>query len=287
MPELPEVETVVRTLRPQVIGQTICSVWSSGLPLRMARKLDEVSLQKNCMGATIRAVRRRGKYILIDLALGRGVLIHLGMTGRLTVADEREERAKHTHIVWALPRKRELRFVDPRRFGWVEATSNIDGLPQILALGPDPLDELDAEKLSQLLTASQAPIKAFLLDQHRLAGLGNIYVCEALFRARIHPRTSACRARGKANVLFRAIRETLEIGIANCGTSFRDFVDATGAPGKNRQALLVYGREGKRCTACGSRICRSVDAGRSTFYCAHCQKRQEAWAPVVVLPCRR
>jgi formamidopyrimidine-DNA glycosylase len=287
MPELPEVETVVRTLRPQVVGQTISSVWSSGLPLRMARKLDQMSLRNTSVGATICAVRRRGKYILIDLDSGQGVLIHLGMTGRLTVADEREERVKHTHVVWALPRKRELRFVDPRRFGWVQATSNLNGLPEILALGPDPLDELDAEKLNQLLAASRAPIKAFLLDQHRLAGLGNIYVCEALFRARIHPRTSACRTRGKAKVLVQAIRETLEIGIANCGTSFRDFVDATGAPGKNMQALLVYGREGKRCTACSSRICRSVDAGRSTFYCARCQKRQEARDPVVVSPCRR
>jgi formamidopyrimidine-DNA glycosylase len=272
MPELPEVETVVRTLRPQVVGQTIRSVWSSGLPLRMARKLDQASLREISIGATIRAVRRRGKYILIDLDSGQGVLVHLGMTGRLTVADEREDRVKHTHVVWALPRQHELRFVDPRRFGWVQAAANLDELPEILALGPDPLDELDAEKLHHLLVASRAPIKTFLLDQHRLAGLGNIYVCEALFRARIHPRMSACRAQGKANALVRAIRETLEIGIANCGTSFRDFVDATGAPGKNMQALLVYGREGERCAACSGRIRRSVDAGRSTFYCARCQR---------------
>jgi formamidopyrimidine-DNA glycosylase len=123
-----------------------------------------------------------------------------------------------------------------------------------------------------LLAASRAPIKSFLLDQHRLAGLGNIYVCEALFRARIHPRTEARRARGKAEVLMRAIRETLEIGIANCGTSFRDFVDATGAPGKNIDSLLVYAREGENCMACSSHVRRMVDAGRSTFYCAFCQK---------------
>jgi formamidopyrimidine-DNA glycosylase (fpg) len=273
MPELPEVETVVRTLRPQIVGQSIHSLWTSGQSLRMARKLDHAGLHETCIGGTIRAVRRRGKYILIDLDSGRGVLVHLGMTGRLTVADGQEERVKHTHVVWALPRKRELRFVDPRRFGWVQAASDLDRLPEILALGPDPLDELDGEKLRGLLAASRAPIKAFLLDQHRLAGLGNIYVCEALFRARIHPRTPACRARGKADALVRAIRETLEIGIANCGTSFRDFVDATGAPGKNIEALLVYGREGEACTACGSRVRRMVDTGRSTFYCARCQRR--------------
>jgi formamidopyrimidine-DNA glycosylase len=273
MPELPEVETVVRTLRPQIVGQTIRSLWTSGLSLRMARKLDHRRLRETSEGATIRAVRRRGKYILIDLDSGRGVLVHLGMTGRLTVADEQAARVKHTHVVWTLPRKRELRFVDPRRFGWVQAALNLDRLPEIRALGPDPLDQLDAEKLGQLLAASRAPIKALLLDQHRLAGLGNIYVCEALFRARIHPRVKAHRARGKADALVRAIRETLEIGIANCGTSFRDFVDATGAPGKNVEALLVYGREGEACTACGARVQRIVDAGRSTFYCARCQRR--------------
>ena len=124
-----------------------------------------------------------------------------------------------------------------------------------------------------MLAASRAPIKTFLLDQHRLAGLGNIYVCEALFRARIHPRTQAYKARSKAVVLLRAIQETLEIGIANCGTSFRDFVDATGAPGKNIEALLVYAREGEICLECDGLVKRMVDAGRSTFFCSSCQKR--------------
>ena len=273
MPELPEVETVVRTLRPQIVGQSIRSLWTSGLSLRMARKLDKGRLQDTCIGATICAVRRRGKYILIDFESGGGVLVHLGMTGRLTVADEREPRIKHTHVVWTLPRQRELRFVDPRRFGWVQAASALDGLPEIASLGPDPLAELDARMLRDLLADSRAPIKTLLLDQHRLAGLGNIYVCEALFRARVHPRTEARRVRGKADALVRAIRETLEIGIANCGTSFRDFVDATGAPGKNVKALLVYGREGEVCAACGLQVRRIIDAGRSTFYCSRCQKR--------------
>jgi len=273
MPELPEVETVVRTLRPQIVGQSIRSLWTSGQSLRMARKLDKGRLQDTCIGATICAVRRRGKYILIDFESGSGVLVHLGMTGRLTVTDEEKERAKHTHVVWRLVRERELRFVDPRRFGWVQAATQPDQLREIRALGPDPLTELDGGRLSALLAASRAPIKSFLLDQRRLAGLGNIYVCEALFRARIHPRTQAFRARGKAERLVRAIRETLEIGIANCGTSFRDFVDATGTPGKNIDSLLVYAREDENCTACDSRVRRMVDAGRSTFYCASCQKR--------------
>jgi formamidopyrimidine-DNA glycosylase len=273
MPELPEVETVVRTLRPQIVGQSIRSLWTSGQPLRMARRLDKGGLEETCIGATICAVRRRGKYILIDFESGSGVLVHLGMTGRLTVADEGKDRLKHTHVVWRLVRERELRFVDPRRFGWVQASSETEQLPEIRALGPDPLTDLDGRRLGAMLAASRIPIKSFLLDQHRLAGLGNIYVCEALFRARIHPRTQARLARAKAEALARAIRTTLEIGIANCGTSFRDFVDATGAPGKNIDALLVYAREGKKCTACESKVRRIVDGGRSTFYCASCQRR--------------
>ena len=277
MPELPEVETVVRSLRPQIVGKTIRSVWSSGLGLRMGRKIDEKALRLCCRGATVRAVCRRGKYVLIDLEQpGRRrskLLVHLGMTGRLRVEDERAARIKHTHVVWSLPGKRELRFVDARRFGWVQAVAGVQAPPEILALGPDPLVELDADKLDRLLSRSRAPIKAFLLDQRRIAGLGNIYTCEALFRARIHPRSEARRVRGKAVLLMRAIRETLDLGIANCGTSFRDFVDANGAPGSNVDALLVYGREGEACKACGGRVRRIVDAGRSTFFCARCQKR--------------
>jgi formamidopyrimidine-DNA glycosylase len=273
MPELPEVETVVRTLRPQIVGKTLGAPWTSGLPLRLARRLDRARLSKLSSGARVQAVRRRGKYILIDLATGAGVMVHLGMTGRLRVQATSEPRAKHTHVCWPLPGKHELRFIDPRRFGNVEASHDVDALPEVAALGPDPLSELDEVRLGDLLATSRAPIKAFLLDQHRVAGLGNIYVCEALFRAGIHPRTPARRARGKAPELMRAIRTTLEIGIANCGTSFRDFVDSTGEPGKNIDALLVYGREGEPCTVCDEKVRRMVDSGRSTFLCTRCQRR--------------
>jgi formamidopyrimidine-DNA glycosylase len=273
MPELPEVETVVRTLRPHIVGQRIVSLWTSGKPLRLGRKIDARKLRSTSVGAKIEAVRRKGKYILVDLERGGGVLVHLGMTGRLRLQDRGEERVKHTHVIWSLPGRRELRFVDPRRFGWVGTAARVDTLPEVRGLGPDPLSELDVEHLRASLSASRAPVKAFLLDQHRIAGLGNIYVCEALFRARVHPRTEARRVRGKADLLLRAIRETLEIGIANCGTTFRDFVDSTGEPGRNIHALLVYGREGETCTVCRDRIRRRVDGGRSTFYCGRCQGR--------------
>jgi formamidopyrimidine-DNA glycosylase len=273
VPELPEVETVVRTLRPLIVGKTLGTPWTSGLPLRLARRLDRDRLIRLSSGARVRDVRRRGKYILIDLTSGAGVMVHLGMTGRLRVQAADEPRAKHTHVSWPLSGKRELRFVDPRRFGNVEAAHDVDALPEVAALGPDPLSELDEARLRNLLAASRAPIKAFLLDQHRVAGLGNIYVCEALFRARIHPRTPARRARGNAAALIEAIRTTLEIGIANCGTSFRDFVDSTGEPGRNIEALLVYGREGDPCAVCRAPVRRIVDGGRSTFLCASCQRR--------------
>jgi len=277
MPELPEVETVVRTLRPQLVGRNILAVWSSGLPLRMQRMVDVEGLRSLCRGTNVRSVARRAKYILIDLERrGRHagiVLVHLGMTGRLRIEQDRSPRVKHTHVAWRLSGALELRFVDPRRFGSVQAASGRDDFPELALLGPDALTALKAEDLAVGLAKSVAPIKAFLLDQRRVSGLGNIYVCEALFRARIHPRTPARRTCGQASRLVNAIRKTLDLGIANCGTSFRDFVDAHGEAGTNLEALLVYGRDGEPCTRCGTDILRSVDAGRSTFFCARCQKR--------------
>lgn len=270
MPELPEVETVVRSLRPHIVGQRIASVWTSGKPLRLGRGIAAGKLRAACVGAKIRAVRRKGKCILVDFGSG-GMLVHLGMTGRLRLHDRDDERVKHTHVIWSLSDGRELRFVDPRRFGWVGAAADVDALPEVRGLGPDPLDDLEVDHLRTSLAASRAPIKAFLLDQHRVAGIGNIYACEALFRARIHPRAEARRVRGKADLLLRAIRETLEIGIANCGTTFRDFVDGAGEPGRNVQALLVYGREGEACRGCAQRVRRQVDGGRATFFCPRCQ----------------
>ena len=140
-------------------------------------------------------------------------------------------------------------------------------------LGPDALDGLHLGRLRALLAASAAPRKSFLLDQKRIAGLGNIYVCEALFRARLHPRTPARRAVARAAALLRSIRAALRIALANRGTTMRDFVDAEGRSGDNAAALLVYGRAGEPCRVCGTPVRRLLDGGRSTFYCPHCQRR--------------
>lgn len=295
MPELPEVETVVRTLRPRLVGRRIEAVWWSGKALRLARPLDLGRLRQICEGARIRAVRRRAKYVLLDVehaGVPGVILIHLGMTGRLGLAPEPEARPTHCHVVWSLGAERgrreeaeslqgalaasgrvELRFVDARRFGWVAAAGNDAGLVELAQLGPDPLEELDLPGLVAGLSASSTPLKAFLLDQRRVVGIGNIYACEALFRARLHPALPAQRAVRRAAVLRSAIREVLELGIRNRGTSLRDYVDGDGRAGENQAALQVYGREGAPCVACGALIRRIVQSGRSTFFCARCQRR--------------
>ena len=274
MPELPEVETIVRTLRPRLLGTTVAAVWTSDKGLRLARPVDRATLVKLSVAARIAAVRRKGKYILIDLDRGQaGVLIHLGMSGRLRLQAASEPRAPHTHVVWSLGGGNELRFVDPRRFGWVAASQNVDALPEVARLGPDALVELDVSRLRASLAVSGAPLKSFLLDQRRIAGLGNIYVGEALFRAHLHPRTRARRAAGRAATLLRAIRTTLRVALANRGTSMRDFVDSEGRRGENAAALLVYGRGGEPCRVCGAPVRRSLNGGRSTFYCPRCQRR--------------
>jgi formamidopyrimidine-DNA glycosylase len=276
MPELPEVETIVRGLAPRVRGRRIESVWWSGKPLHLRRKVDLRGLRTIAIGHEIVGVGRVGKFILVAVAgtPDSGVVIHLGMTGRLRVEPTGSARARHTHVVFQLAGGDELRFVDARRFGWVEPARPFSASAALARVGPDPLSALDAATLAAALAGVRAPIKAFLMDQKRIAGLGNIYVCEALFRAGIHPATPAGRTRGNAAKLLAAIRAVLDGGIARRGTTLRDYVDADGRSGENAPALLVYGRAGEPCRNCGARIKRRVDAGRSTFFCPACQRRR-------------
>ncbi|HEY0707724.1 MAG TPA: bifunctional DNA-formamidopyrimidine glycosylase/DNA-(apurinic or apyrimidinic site) lyase [Polyangia bacterium] len=278
MPELPEVETVVRSLRPKLVGARMGKVSWSGLGLRLGRPPDVAAMSALTKRAVVTGVRRLAKYILIDVATQAGkprgtLLVHLGMSGRLQVVPSALAQRPHTHVVVELDGGRELRFVDPRRFGWVAAAANDAGLSELTGLGPDPLSELTAESLLIAMNSSRAPIKAFLLDQRRVAGLGNIYVCEALFRAQLHPTRAANRVRKDAGALVEAIRHVLTLGIENRGTTLRDYVDGDGNEGGNTSALLVYGREGLPCVTCKTPIRRRVDAGRSTFYCPRCQRR--------------
>jgi formamidopyrimidine-DNA glycosylase len=183
VPELPEVETVVRSLRPELVGRRLEAAWWSGKPLRQNRPFDLRGLRHLCVGAVVTNVRRRAKYILIDFesAKGRsGVLVHLGMSGRLRMQGAQIAHAPHTHLALDFDNGRQLRFVDARRFGWVRPAPDVDALQELAALGPDALDELDLAALGLALAGSRAPIKAVLLDQTRMAGIGNIYACEAL-----------------------------------------------------------------------------------------------------------
>lgn len=275
MPELPEVETIVRGLAPVLRGRRVESVSWSGKPLHLRRKVDVAGLRRVAVGRTIVEVRRIGKFIVIELDRDKdeGVIVHLGMTGRLRVVPATEERVAHTHVVFGLEGGAELRFADARRFGWVTPGRPLSKNAALARLGPDPLAGLDEEALREALAGVRAPIKAFLLDQRRIAGLGNIYVSEALHRAGIHPATLGGRARGRAGELLAGIRAALEGGIARRGTTLRDYVDADGQRGENAAALLVYGRAGKPCLSCGAGIRRRVDGGRATFFCPRCQRR--------------
>ncbi len=272
MPELPEVETVRRTLKPAV-GARIVSVWDSGKGLHMARKPPRAALRK-LAGSKIVAVRRIGKYLLIDTDGPQTVLVHLGMTGRLRIHKKAEPRANHTHVVFDLG-DRELRFSDPRRFGQVDVLTRARERehPALAILGPDPLTEgIDDAAFHARSRGKKATLKAFVLDQRVLAGVGNIYASEALWRAKLRPTTRAHRLTVEsAKRLAAAIREVLDHALTKGGTSLRDFVDADGAEGENADYLWVYGREGEPCSRCRATIRRSVLQGRATFYCPMCQ----------------
>jgi formamidopyrimidine-DNA glycosylase len=275
VPELPEVEMVARTLRPRLVGRRITAVETSGKKLRQA--VDRARLKKLAVGASVDAVSRIGKYLLIDLSSGATLLSHLGMTGWFVFRQPQEPRAPHTHVVFTLDDGLELRYADHRRFGILRIypTARVRRSPELSILGVDPLDDaFTVDHLAQQLKATRRDVKTFLLDQTRLAGVGNIYACEALFLAGISPRrkTTKLTARVDAARLHHAIQKVLRAGIANRGTSFSDYVDAEGEAGLNQNSLHVYGREGEPCRVCSTLIRRLVQGARSTFYCPKCQR---------------
>jgi len=274
MPELPEVETVRLTLRPAV-GATIGGVWTSGQPLRLNRPIPTAALRRALVGRRITELRRFGKYLLVDTDGPRSLLVHLGMTGRLRIHRAADERALHTHVVLRFEDGRELRYSDPRRFGQVDLARRgaERDHPSLAVLGLDPLTErLDGAYLHDRARGKSASLKAFLMDQGIVAGVGNIYASEALWRAKLRPTARLPRlTRERADALARGIRDALRHALAKGGTSLRDFVDADGVAGENADYLLVYGREGAPCRRCRTLIRRSVIQGRATFFCPRCQ----------------
>jgi formamidopyrimidine-DNA glycosylase len=279
MPELPEVETVMRGLRERLEGRVIVHAIAHRPDLRWP--LPE-GLQTRLTGARVTGFRRRGKYILMRLDGGDSVLLHLGMSGRIVLTPLRPNQpTAHEHLVVETDDGWRLGFVDPRRFGSVDLvpTPREDAHRLLAELGPEPLDAgFSPARLSASLAGKRTSIKAALLDQKVVAGLGNIYVCEALFRARLSPQRSAHTIPGtRAARLVPAIQETLLEAIAAGGSSLRDYVRPDGELGYFQHAWKVYGREAEPCERCPGRpacpgIRRITQSARSTFYCSRTQR---------------
>lgn len=278
MPELPEVETVMRGLAARLEGRVLVRAELRRAGLRWPFP---PGLQARLQGARVLGFRRRAKYMLMRLEGGDSVLLHLGMSGRMLIRARGSNASElHEHLVLETDDGWLVGFVDPRRFGSVDLvpTSGEDTHRLLAGLGPEPLGRgFTARVLADGLAGKRTPVKAALLDQRVVAGLGNIYVCEALFRAGIGPETLAgTLSAGRVGRLVREIKATLEEAIAAGGSSLRDYVQPSGELGYFQHAWKVYGREGGRCGRCpGPPRCRGiarvVQAGRSTFYCPRWQ----------------
>ena len=274
MPELPEVETIVADLRPHLAGRTIvrCELVFPTIVRHPEPELfvDEV------VGQRIESLGRRGKYIQMHLSKDLLLVVHLGMTGQLRIWPDSAPLEKHTHAVFFLDDGNQLRYRDPRRFGRIllgTETALIDS-KKMPRLGPEPIDpDFAADELYRRLRKRQAPLKAVLLDQKAIAGVGNIYADEALHRARIRPdRIAGTLGKRSAIRLHESLRESLRTAIANRGSSVDTYRDAWGELGGQQEKLLVYGRAGEPCFTCG-RPLRSVRiAGRTTVFCTRCQR---------------
>ena len=279
MPELPEVETVMRGLAARLEGRIIVRAQVNRPDLRWPMPKD---LAARLTGARVENFRRRAKYILMRLEGGDSLLLHLGMSGRMLIGPNRpNQETAHEHVVLETDEGWRVGFVDPRRFGSIDLVrTDAEEHHKLLAdLGPEPLgDDFSVQSLSEALAGRKTPIKSALLDQKNVAGLGNIYVCEALFRARISPQRMAHTIPGaRAKRLVPEIKATLNEAIAAGGSSLRDYVQTNGELGYFQHAWKVYGRENEPCPGCpGGTACqgvkRIVQSGRSTFYCPRVQR---------------
>jgi formamidopyrimidine-DNA glycosylase len=272
MPELPEVETTRRGLEPLLVGQRIRTVVVRNRRLRLPvpRRLPQF-----VAGTTIRSLARRGKYLLVDCGPGT-LILHLGMSGRLWVVTDGAAPAPHDHFDLVLDSGAVVRMRDPRRFGLVLWQAG-DPLahPLLAEIGPEPLSAaFDGAMLHAATRSRSAAIKHVLMDSHVVAGVGNIYANEALFRAGISPRTSARRlSRQRCHVLAAKIRETLELAINAGGSSLRDYLRSNGMAGNYQSQFMAYDRAGEPCRRCGALIREIRQGQRSTFYCPRCQRR--------------
>lgn len=273
MPELPEVEVLRLSLLAHLPGDRIHRVETYSPSLR--EPLDGKALSEACGGRRVIALRRRAKYLLIDLERDSTLVIHLGMSGQLSLVPEQTPLERHEHVAFFLASGRRLRFRDPRRFGQVFAarTATLLSGRRFSHLGIEPLEgQFDGAVLSQAASGRRGPVKTFLMNAEVVVGVGNIYASEALHLAGIHPRRSVARIGPKGwQSLSEAVIQILANAIREGGTTLNDFVDAAGESGYFQVSLKVYGREGEPCCRCSRPIRRLVQANRSTFYCPGCQ----------------
>ncbi len=271
MPELPEVETTVRGLAPVLEGRRIAAI---ALRRGDLRRPFPVDLRQRLTGARVVRLGRRAKYGLVETDRGDTMIFHLGMSGHWRI--DPAALGAHDHVVIETDEGRRLALNDPRRFGSIDLvpTDRLESTPPFADMGPEPLGErFDGAHLARALAGRSAPVKALLLDQRIVAGLGNIYVCDALNLARIAPgRAGGHIGRGRLDALAGAIVTVLEAAIAAGGSSLRDYVRPDGELGYFSKQWRVYGREGLPCPNCGAPVRRRIDSGRSTFYCARCQR---------------
>jgi formamidopyrimidine-DNA glycosylase len=274
MPELPEVESTARSLRPRLVGRRVRCVGGVDWP-RMLPNTAQDELRAVLTGLAVSTVDRRGKYLLIGFEHDRWLAIHRKMSGNLLLRPAETAAEPHTHLEIGLDDGRLLRFVDARKFGRVYLFGSRGELDAFIAarLGPEPLTDLSAASLTTLLRGRRGRIKSLLLDQAFLAGVGNLYADEALWEARVHPLRAADSLSSREIArLALAIQHVLMLGIERRGTSFSTYRDADDSRGENQDHLSVYGREGQPCPRCGTRIRRIVIGMRSAYFCPHCQR---------------
>jgi formamidopyrimidine-DNA glycosylase len=273
VPELPEVETIVADLRPHLVGRTIvhCELRFPSI----VRHPEPERFIDSITGLRVEAIGRRGKFIFIALGAGRLLVVHLGMSGQLRLVGAATVIENHTHAILDLDDGRQLRYRDPRRFGRLLLGTEDELLTSgtLPRLGPEPIDPtFDADELFKRFRRRRAPLKAVLLDQATVAGVGNIYADESLHRARLRPdRAAGSLSRKSVRRLHESMRESLEAAIRNRGSSVDTYRDAWGELGNQQESLLVYGRAGEPCFTCGRPLAIIRIAGRTTVFCRRCQ----------------
>lgn len=270
MPELPEVETIKRQLEKEVVGQTIVDVWYDRPKMLKPSAKEFVA---GVVGKRIEGVRRRAKLLIFELEGKKYFVCHLRLSGRLLVRQKNEKPDDYVHVVLKL-RAVELRFAEARLFGYMEYVPSEKALEKILQkFGPEPLKDLDEDRFYSILQKTKKPIKIALMDQEKIAGIGNIYANDALFLAKIHPRTPASGlTREQSDSLLKAIEQVFQEGFKYGGASDQWYLQVHGEEGKYQEHFKVYGRAGEGCDVCGSEIKRIELGGRGTFFCPECQR---------------